>query len=170
MLERNKILTELIMEWVKLIALIIAGIFAGVQYLDKQNGDRVKETLVFLNRFNTTPVLEARRKIADVWEEKMPQQLALLEKAPFVDADYRRFMTETVKQAGISQDVALVVEYFESLEVCIRAKICDGDSAAQFLKPEALSFFRQHATHIQMIRSKRKDPRFAHDFEIFAKR
>ncbi len=170
MLERNKILTELITEWVKLAALIIAGIFAGIQYLDKQNGERVKETLAYLNRFNTAPVLDARRKISSVWDDHLTQQRDILEKRPYVDSEYRQFMTATVKEAGIGQDVALVIEYFESLEVCIRAKICDGDAAAQFLKQEALNFFRQHATHIQLIRSERRDPRFARDLESFAKR
>jgi hypothetical protein len=170
MLERHKVLIDIVMEWVKLLALLVGGIFAGIQYMDRQNGERVKETLAYLNRFNTGEVLDARRRIASVWDDKLPQQTDLLEKKPFVDADYRQFMIATVKETGIAQDVALIIEYFESLEVCIRAKICDGDAAAQFLKPEALNFFRQHATHIKFIRDARRDPRFAHVLEVFAKR
>jgi hypothetical protein len=170
MLERTKILTEIVTAWISMLALIIAGCFAGFQYLEKEDGERVKETLSFLGRFNTSPVLDARRKIATTWDGNMSQMIEILERKPFIDSDYRQFILKTIHDGGIGQDVALVIEYFDSLEVCIRAKICDGPAAAQFFKAEATSFFRQHYRHIQRVREERHDERFAQDLERFTKR
>lgn len=169
-LERTKILTEIITAWISMLALIIAGIFAGYQYLQNQKGDRVKETLTFVNRFNATPVLDARKKIATTWEIAMPRLKVILGKKPPIDEEYSSFILETIRDAKISQDIGLVIEFFEALEVCIRAEICDGDTAVQFLQPEALSFFRLHFDHVNATRVDLNDKRFAREFEAFVTR
>lgn len=170
MLERTKILTEIVTAWISMLALITAGIFAGYQYLENEKGARVKETLSFVSRFNTTPVLDARRKIASTWEGAMPQLKIILSKKSPVDGEYSQFTNKTIQDAKIAQDISIVIEYFEALEVCIRAKICDGDTAVKFLQPEALRFFRLHLDHVSSVRVDLNDARFAQELEAFATR
>ena len=169
-LERSKTITDIATAWIGVIALVAGGGFAVYQYLQKENGDRVKETLNFLDRYNKSPFSEARRTVAGVWERHSDKQNVLLSKSPFSAQEYNDFALDVIQHEKIGPDILLLIEFFESLEICVRKEICDSQVAMLFFQPEARALYNQHFAKISFERTKRTDPRLAHELEAFCQR
>ena len=168
-LERAKLVTDIATPWIGTVALIGAGIFSMFQYLENEKGNRVKETLTFLDRYNKTPFLDARRNISIMWEKNAEKRDVLLKAKPFPESEFDALVIKIIGDEKLQLDMSLTIEFFESLEVCVKKNICDADTAIQFFQPEAIAFYRLYLAHIESLRTQHT-PRYGIGLEKFTER
>lgn len=169
-IERIKLLTEICTGWIGAFAIVAGGGFAVVQYLEKEKSDRVKSSLDFFERYNRAPIFGSRQKLDSAWFRNEARLDELLDTTPFNDSEYRNFILKVIKSEGLEQNIFQLIAFYDSLEVCIRASICDSEAALSFLHSDAQALFRLHYNFIMSVRKSRKDPTVGFDLEQFTRR
>ena len=169
-LERMKLAAEGFVPWLQLLAVVLGGGFALLQYRDAASASRVAKALEVYQRYSKDEVLAARTKIDRAWLLAEPQMIEFLRKrsgTPRVQlaSQWRTFVSGVVKNARVEPELLTVVDYFEEVATCIDAAICDPETARRFLKARALLFYRQHYCYIVGRRQQTSDPDFAAGIE-----
>ncbi|BCT69252.1 hypothetical protein [Nitrosospira sp. NRS527] len=148
------------------LALLFGGGFAICQYLEKNKADRIKESLVFVERFQKAPIYDKWERIASTWRNHEEEMNDLL-KIPGVTEQWNSFVLTTIKEEQIEGDVFAIIDFFRLVHVCARSEICDADTINEFFGSEVRTFFRLHYPFISYNRETRKNPSHAKELEEF---
>ena len=166
-LETVKTISDIVSVWVGLVALLGAGIFALLQYVEKQSEDRVKVSIDFLHRYGDSEVGAARTRLREVWRKHRIDFEAILNKQIVSNEEYSDFIMAVVERESLQEPISYLIDYFDSLNVCVEKKICDSETTRALLKRDADSFFNLHYPVIVLERS--SNPNFASSLQAFAK-
>jgi hypothetical protein len=148
--------------------LLIIGTFAGGfwairEYFDKKHDARVAETLGYVRRFSSDPLLAAQTHIGMAWYS-VKDVLRTLEETPVSSpeefASRKRQLVMTVvdksvvplsssaNQKGLVSDLDLLVGFFAELQVCIDTQLCDASVAKKYFQPYAMRLYCVHEPFI----------------------
>ena len=152
-LNRIKLVSDILAAWVSVLALLAGGIFGIQQYLDKERGDRVKETLNFLDRYHQEPFVGARMDLYQTWNKYVEKENSFRGVAEFDEKGFAIFINETIKKEDLTARVDLVTDFYSALEVCIASQACDEDLAMLLFQPDATAHFNRHFPYIFSTRS-----------------
>jgi hypothetical protein len=167
-LDRVKTLSDIVSSWIGLVALIVGGVFAIVQYLDKEKADRVKTTLEFLQKFNTAPVVDARKAVLSAWAGNNERvALAVTHSASEPDT-YPKLVAEIVKAKALYEPLITVIDFYDSLQICVETKLCDSSATTSIFQRDARVFFNVHYPFFIEQRKERVDPAFAEKLQALA--
>ena len=160
-LERVKLVSDIVTAWVGLLALLAGGTFAIVQYLDKEQGDRIKASLDLLVRYNDKHVVEARLRLSDVWSREEEAIAILVRKPGVAIAEINSFVVTVIKTDQLHTSIDTIVDFYDLVEVCIEKNLCDRTAARALFARGAKSFFMLHYPFIDQLRISRNDQSFA---------
>lgn len=163
-----KTVSDIASAWFGLLALLAGGGFAVFQYLEKDKADRVKETLSYLERYNKSPILDARQRLLVAWRAHDAELVSSITKPTGSADEYRQLVLHVIETEALYLSIIPLVDFYDSLQVCSNAKVCDPATAKQFFLRDARTFYTLHYPLIEAERSGRKDPRFAVALEAFA--
>ena len=164
----RKSLSDIIIAWLGVVALIVGGLFAGYQYLDKVAAVRVKEALSYVEQFNKPPIYNMRFKIEKIWLEHSKKLNEVLQPSA-TNKQYHDFVLQLIKTQKIETEIMLLIQFFETLETCSTKRICDTKVVHSFFGGYARSFYHLHYPFIVQWRQDWNDPSFAKGIETFAK-
>lgn len=168
-LERRKAISEIIATWVGLVGLVAGGLFGVVQYMEKDRGDKIKVTLDFLDRLNRSPVLDARKNVFEAWEKHRLELDEILNKQASGDDELDSLILRVVDQHRLFSSLITLIDYYDSLEICVAKMVCDEPTSAALFANDARVFFALHYPFIEKERQARSDASFAVHLERFAK-
>jgi hypothetical protein len=165
-LARRKTISELWSTWIGLVALILGGLFAMFQYLEKEKADRARYSMDFLKQYNAKEVFDARQHLARVWGQRQ-QMLSDLARAE-TDAARKHgaYVLETIEQEKLSNDIVVMADFYEKIQICSERSLCDPVTSKALFRKDAMHFYRLHYSYIQEVRSK-ADKTFAAELEDF---
>lgn len=164
-LEKTKTLTDIIGTVFGVTGAIIAGVFAGYQYLEAKKAEQIKETIAYVNRLDSPVLHERLAHIGRVWIIKEPEIDEHVKNA----VDWEKFVMKVVNDNQLADDVISIIDYYKGLQICVTEKICDKKTAVAFFKSDARTFYRLHYPFISHLRKSRNDPSFAAELEMFVK-
>lgn len=167
-LERSKTTVDIAVGIVGLLGAIVAAVWGYFEYLDRKAEGRVAETLKFIDRFDRSPVWDARRRIFTVWHRATGDVIRILTKE-YTEPKWRKFVNELVENNEIEIDVQTLIDFYESLNICIDEGICDGETAFAFFGEKASLFRNQHFVYLERLRIKLNDPELASKLEAFVR-
>lgn len=167
-IERVKPISEILSTWVGLLALLAGGTFSLIQYVQKDHGERVKETLSFLDRQMRDPVMTARRTLSAAWLKRDPELDRLIDDKASTRDDYVGFVVKVVNEESLYESMIVMIDFYDGLHVCIVNEICDAKVSAELFREDARAFWSLHQPFIARIREKRQDLKFAGNLEAFA--
>jgi hypothetical protein len=151
-LDKAKAFTDIATAWIGVAALVLGGSFAIIQYFDKKDDDRVKETLEFLDRYNKKPFWDARESLANAWEKHADEEKVHLAKS--TAAEYNKFLLDVIRGERLEGSIQIVIDFYAALDACVKKGICDEQSATGFFKDEAQAHYQHSYPYIE---SQRKD-------------
>lgn len=161
-----KLYSDLIATWVAVVGALGSGAFALVQYYSNSSAERVKATLAYVERFNRSPVFNARLRLERFWDKRAEVVFQNNRRGEKVLTD---FVVKSVRESGQAGDIAIVVEFFEDLHVCTCGEVCDETSAKRFFSKYAFDFHGLLFPYVADQRRRLKDNAFGHGLESFAK-
>lgn len=169
-LNNIKLWTDVVCPVASVSALVVGGAFASIQYVDKTQGDRVKETLIFLDRYTRTPLVSSKINVVEMWQQRTAELDKVVADDTISSEDYNRWVLAVIEQAKAGVDVVVLVSFFDTLEACIQNKICDDGSAAAFFGEDACGLYHQHYAKIEQERKTRRTKLFSAPLETFCSR
>ncbi len=147
---------ESIYQILRVVAIIVGGGWAVQEYLDRKENLQVQETLKFVERYARPTIREAWDKIDRAWFAEKPKILQILVEEKNAAA-WPGFVNRLVANHDLHLEVFTMVDFFESLRICIQQKICDAKSAKEFFSRKVILFFNQHMHYIFATRTELHD-------------
>ena len=158
--------------WLELILkfmLIFGSIGAVLQYSDVKKENRVKQTMEFVDSFNTGQILESQLRLDAFWAHYHEEIIELKQKriADNKKKELIRSIVFPIVDNNIEQqkDIDFIVRFFANLHICVDNGICDKAVARSFFIRYAEGFFDFYQSWIDY---KRKiTPYYACELEAF---
>jgi len=154
---------EAISKILLILGTLIGGVWAVVEYFDKKHDARVAETLAYVRRLSSDPLLAAQTRIGIAWYA-VRDRVRALETTPVASAEEfasrkRQLVMMVVDKAvvplsastaqkGLVSDLDLLIGFFAELQVCVDAKLCDRLTANSYFQPYAKRLYCVHEPFI----------------------
>lgn len=141
-----------IAELLSYIVVVLGSLFAVYQYLDIQSSDKIKETLSYEHRFNDGAFLEAKVSVAQAWQPYASLFERLRQKSVKSQSEKEKILNRVaqvlIRKEHLGKDINIMVDFYESLSICMQSGICDKKTAYSFFLPYAKRFYRLHRSYI----------------------
>ncbi|WP_156374478.1 hypothetical protein [Pseudorhodoferax sp. Leaf274] len=148
---RRKVLTEVLVPWVGVVALIVGGVFGLWQYAGKLHGDRVERTMKFRDEFRTGNVAEASAKVAETWTTRQLALASKLRDKNTTRAVFATYVADVLQEAQSRSALLLVSEFYDDLAVCVKEGVCDKGTAKTFFAEGARLTYNLHEGYFEEV-------------------
>jgi hypothetical protein len=129
--ERNRPALEVAGIWLEALGVLTAAVLGISQYRANSHAEQVNKTLKYLDRYQEERIYTARKSLEDAWNAKSAQVFEAL-KSPDGEAALARLLNETIAQERLAPAISTVLDFYDELEVCAAARLCDRDTAVRF--------------------------------------
>nr|AGO88286.1 protein of unassigned function [Methylobacterium oryzae CBMB20] len=141
-----------------IIGTLVGGGWAVYEYLEKKQDVRIAESIGYVKRFSSEPLIGAQNRIGQAWYAAR-SQLQILAATPVASSEEfakrkRQLVMSVVeaspvslgsgKQRGIVSDADLIVGFFDELHICMTSNLCDKKIAQGFFRPYVERFYCLH--------------------------
>lgn len=174
-LERNKSGLELLAVWMESIGVLVAAIFAIQQYTDNSAAEQVNKTLSYIDRFHADDVGDAREKFEKVFDERK-DEIFKVSSGSDADTQFPQYLDRVVAEQELEIPLHKILEFFDELNICAEAKLCDEKTAIRFFGKYAWDFSGLMKPYIFHLREEYHDPmigigivRIGHSFKTMQK-
>ena len=149
-LNKVKLISEICGIWVTVIGILSAGIFALIEYENHKKSELLKSTMTMYNKFNNEVYYTARKKIALSENNSIDELNKLLNNSDkdTVAVSYMNFIHARVEKDVLSKELDDILLILEDVAICVRANVCDYDSAIAFFFDYGRDFFRTYYPYI----------------------
>lgn len=145
------------------IALIGGGLYGIHQYNAKVKEDRVREVFTFLAKKDQPPLVEAWREINSKYNTAFKQIKPISSEPKSEDRDrrYCDIVRGVIDSPSMQTHFDSIIEFYETLDICITTGLCDRDTARSFFKKDATNLGQAFFCYIQHRREETKDSEYA---------
>lgn len=164
-MEKLKLWSDVISTWVTIIGAFAGGTFALVQYLDQASSARVQETLRYVERFNKEPLQKVTMHLEEFWNARAEKVL----KPVGGEQALATYINSEIGNNKLENDTSLLFSFFDSLQACTCAKLCDEDTMHQFFGKHAYNFHLLYYPYIAEQRKNLRDASFGVGVEALAR-
>ncbi len=146
-------------------ATFIFGIFYGTyQFFETKKENQVAQTLVFYRDFNTPPISAYREKIFGV-VAKYQSEIAA---AAVDESKLEKTINDIVAKEGVSNQLMLIMDFFDGIVFCVTKKICDSETALNLFHNRARELYNIFYQYIIAQRKAWASSDFALGLQTFA--
>lgn len=146
------------------VGLSLAGLFTLWQFVDYQRQQDIARTITYIERYEADPVRSARKSLdmligevsGDLPDTMSPASRIALTFA-LIDKDKPRY----------ERDIDDVVDFYESLHICIVAELCTPDVAERYFEQDANEFYSNWFAYVESRHA--NNPRYGLGLRTIAK-
>lgn len=157
--------SEAVRSWVALLATIIGGLLALMQYVDNSSAARAKETLNFVERLQTERAQEAKNNLMLFWEDVHADLDKKREDSGNEAAN--KYLIVLIEKRRIATHIDYIIDLYEKMHACVTAKLCDLGIATQFVGKEAFDLYGGLGPYLEYLR--KEDHSYADGLMLFAR-
>lgn len=166
--ERNRQNLEVLGVWTEALGVLIAAVAAIQQYKANSSAEQVNKTLKYLDRFQEERVFGARQTLDAVWNAKRDEVFALMESKSGEKA-FAQYLTNTIEKEKLESPIATVMDFYDELEACTSADLCDRATAVRFFGKYAWDFYGLMHPYIEAQRADLRDAFIGVGIDHFAR-
>jgi hypothetical protein len=145
---------------VSILGFIVAlggGLYGVVQYVEAKEAARTENSIAYLNRYNSAPVLTARTRADELLIQEHPGFVRLFESMQDI-AEYHTYFENFIQRNDVTTELMLVLSFYEELVTCMEANVCDSDTADVFFRVGGRKFVENYYPLICKLRREWKNP------------
>lgn len=145
---------------VSILSFIVAlgGVFyGGIQYVEAKEAKRTENSISYLNRYNSDPVLKARTRADELLILERPGFVELFENMQDV-AEYQTYFENFIQRNELATGLMLVFSFYEELVTCMEANVCDRNTANVFFQVGGRKFVENYYPLICKLRREWENP------------
>jgi hypothetical protein len=139
------------------IGLILAGIFAGLQYYASVRAGRVERVLGYAREFDTGELLEAQRHVDRALADMSRRIDAGPGNREAAVAREEAAMMRALREdaGGLGGELRLILGFMDKLSACQRRDVCDADLVRDYFQPYAAAVAAAFQCHLLDERRRR---------------
>jgi sulfur relay (sulfurtransferase) DsrF/TusC family protein len=163
----NPAFMQIFAKWLKVFVALIVALIAVNQYMANSQAKQVSMTLKYLDRYQTERVYNARRVLVDSWSTKKKEVFEIM-KAPDGEARLASYLEASIAQLQLAPQIATILDFFDELQACTSAGLCDRDTAVRFFGKFAWDFRGLLIPYIKSQRSALQDDQIGSGIDYFS--
>jgi hypothetical protein len=109
----------------------------------------VEQTLNFYKLYNGKPFTDYREKMT----KALVKHKDVLNQAAGSEASLLQVQSDLLKNEDAAMELLLLFDFFDGVEVCVTAKVCDDETAVKLFKPRALDLYVNFYQYMMMQRA-----------------
>jgi len=170
-LEKYKAISEFINSWLKIVAVFAAGLFTVNEYFDHKEGEQVKLTLSYVERYSSNKMLDIRNALSMKLDEENDALVSTLSDSS-LDANelqkkYDKLILEIVKKHHLAIQLKTLIDFHEEVVLCVNSALCNEQVARDFFSADAQELFRGFYPFVCDERRKWKNDKIGQRVETF---
>jgi hypothetical protein len=165
--ERAKLITDVLAPSIATISLVVGGIFAVFQYFKHEQSERAKESLVFVERYYKSPIMDADLRLALAWGK---HSAALTNAAKRGGNSYTKFILQTIAAEKLEPSILTMIGFYEGIALCSRNNWCETEMITSFFCDPTQTFFELHYRFIVEKRKQLSNQQLAKEVEHFSRK
>ena len=170
-LEKYKIISDFINSWFKVFAVIAAGVITVSEYYQHKEGEQVKLTLSYVERFNSSKLLDMRNLIDMKLDEENETIISTLSKKDLSEVEmekaYGQLIVDIVEKHRMSLQLKTLLAFHEEVVLCVNTALCNEQVARDFFTTDAKELFKGFYPFICDERRKWKNDKIGQRVEHF---
>jgi len=143
---------------------VFGAIYAGIQWYSSKVDARTKQTIDFLERFESDPFTKYWRSMKEFAETNQNQLEAKTTAAAYSDS-----VLSEIANAKIAANLDMISDFFDEVNVCMDKALCDKDSAVALFGPKAYFFYVNFFPYIDSSRKQHGDKNYGVGAETLTK-
>lgn len=174
-LERNKSALELLAVWTESVGVLVAAVFAIQQYADNSAAEQVNKTLSYIDRFHADDVSDAREKFEKIFDDRK-EEIFKISSGTDAELQFPQYIQRVMDEQELEIPLNKILEFFDELNICAEARLCDEKTAIRFFGKYAWDFSGLMKPYIFHLRDEYHDPligigilRIGHTFRTLQK-
>ena len=165
-MERLKLWSDIIATWVTIIGVFSGGIFAVLQYVDRASGERVRETLQYVEKYNEGSLLQARIRLENFWNPRTEEVFAKQRQG---ERALYAYLDAAIRRNRLEGDASLLNSFFDNLRTCTCANLCDLATVERFFGKDAFDLNGLLFPYAAEQRKRLNDASIGASLELLAK-
>ena len=162
MSESAKRLSDTIVSWIGVIALILGGGFGLCKYNQELKQQKSVQSLKLLDKYDKNPIFHARSELLRF--SRLPEvQTAFKKKA--ASSEFESFLTEAksgrkYEDYHLGENTFTLLEFYKRVAICANHDVCNADLAKLFFAENIFTFMTFYYPYIQEIKTEMNDAAF----------
>ena len=170
-LEHYKTISDFINSWLKVFAVVAAGVITVNEYYQHKEAEQVKLTLGYVERFSSGKLLDMRNQIDGKLDEENEALVATLSNNKLneeqLEKEYRQLILNVVKKHHLSLQLKTLLAFHEEVVLCVNTSLCNEQVARDFFTTDAKELFNGFYPYICEERRKWKNEKIGQRVEQF---
>jgi hypothetical protein len=147
------------------LSIIIGLLYSFVQYERIKLDGEVKQTLLFYDKFNSSPFTGYRENLTDIVSKNIEEIKASLRS----DESFSIQIEKIIKLGDSRKSFDMVLDFFDGVAVCMETDICDKVTAKQLFQSRASELYEIFYPYIKKNRVENKSDEYAGGLEYVTK-
>lgn len=156
--------SELLIAWLTILGTFIGAGYALFQYNSNINAERVKETLVFVDKFDNEQNTKSKQYIEQLFE-KIDKKVYLLNKDGY--GNYNKFLSKTINNT-YKHHLNNILDFYDGLYICATSKLCSNEVAVTFFGKYAYDIVGTLYPYIEEQQIKYRDIKYGEGVIYFS--
>ena len=147
------------------LSVVIAALWAALQFYKSNVDDHIKTTLAFYDKYNSQPFTTYRETMSTF---TIDNRDALVSAAKTGNektySDTLNRLLEQKPATGKNENMKsldLLADFYDGIDECIQAKLCDWNSSARLFQPRAKELSDSFYPYIEKVRNMNKQRAYA---------
>jgi hypothetical protein len=164
-LAKFKAWSGIISTWVSIAGAAAGAGFAGYQYLEKEQADRTKAALDYVQAFGKDSLQKARLRMEEYWNPKAQEIFSKTAS----EQDLYGYLNAAMREGRLENEFTLLASFYDDLRTCTCANICDAPTVRRFFARDAYNLYGVSYPYVAEQRKQLHDDAFALGLERLAK-
>ena len=170
-LEKYKTISEFLNSWLKVFAVIAAGLITVSEYYEHKEGEQVKLTLDYVDRYNSGKLFDMKNDLDMTLDEENQTLVSTLSQKGLSEAEmekaYRAVILQIVEKHHLSLQLKTLLGFHEQVVLCVNTALCNEQVARDFFTTDAKELFNGFYPFICEERRKWKNDKVGQRVERF---
>ncbi|MDH5393223.1 MAG: DUF4760 domain-containing protein [Gammaproteobacteria bacterium] len=160
-LTENKVIADAIKTWLGILAIIFAGAYSLLEYIEHKQTVKVERSLDYVSHLRSGNAAEAKLSLNQLLADKQQALGNILNKQYSSESElntsYNAFILQITSTPQIQRQLEVAFSFFEEVAICVEKELCDEEVIKSFFTHEAIALFNSYYPYVCSLRQQWKN-------------
>lgn len=155
-LTNNKEIAEALNSWLGVLAVVFAGGYALLEYIEHKQDVKVERSLSYVESYRDGNIADAKLSLNQTLATHQSSLTALLslpnQSAQQLNLAYGKFILEVTAEQSVQRNIEIAFSFYEEIAICVERELCDSDVIESFFINDARALFNAYFPYVCALR------------------
>ena len=160
-LTENKGIADALKSWLGVVAIICAGAYSLVEYIEHKKAVKVERSLSYVEDYRGGDAADAKLSLNQVLADNQDALQQVLsdkyDNEETLNRAYNKLILKMTSKPSIQRNLEIVFSFFEEVTICVEKELCDKEVVQLFFNNDAKSLFNSFYPYVCSLRHQWKN-------------